>query len=82
MAARKTLARIVRSLLVARLRKKFGRGVRVIVEKSDYRDFIHVDVITAKFKGWGQFRRHGLIWEWLESELTREEQGKVARLGT
>ena len=82
MASRSTLKTRVGKILARKLREHFRNGAVVRVEKSDYRDYLHVYVTSSKFQGMTPDDRAAKVWRWLEEDLTSAEQAKVTLLLT
>ncbi len=80
MVARKNLRLRVERVLQRRLRSEFGNGARAIVERSDFKDYLHVYVTAKKFAPLDLGERADLIFRWLREDLTPREVGKVTRL--
>jgi hypothetical protein len=77
MAARQALITKTRTLLRRQARESFRHATKIRVEKSDYRDYVHVYVTTNRFERMPMRRRGALIWRWLESGLTPKELVKI-----
>ncbi len=77
MVARADLKTRVGTILARKARTELGNGASVRVEKSHYRDYVHVYVTSRKFARRTREERSALIWGWLEADLSREELAKV-----
>ena len=59
------------------LKGAFGDKGDVIVVRNGYQDFLHLYVISAKFKNKRVSERSDMIWSLLFSELQEEEWGRI-----
>ena len=61
--------RKVRSVLSRCAREHLGNGASIRVERSDYKNYIHVYVTSKRFKGTSMIARGKRVLEWLEAKL-------------
>ena len=78
MAARPALIKKVKALLLQGSRSSFRNRARIRVERSDYRDYVHVYVTSTRFERMPMRRRGAMIWDWLDEGLTPDERSRIS----
>ena len=80
MAVAKDLSAKIRRVLKRRLNGGLKNGLRVRIERREFRDRLNVTVVSRRFSGTSLLNRNVMILEWLREDLELSERRRIGGL--
>lgn len=68
--------------IIRLLKEEFSSLRDKIILKDGFEDFLHLYIVSLKFKGKSEKEKDNLVWPRLFGGLTEEEWGRVSMLET